>query len=400
LKHIKLLLIALTISGFALKTSMANTEHAEDNQKNNHNTSHSEKFNAGKMIIEHVIDSYEWHILNWGHTHISVPLPVIIYHEGHFITFMSSAFVDPLTHQKRPLFFDKKGERINFDQYGYDREGLFALAIMENGPHKGKIAYINPAKYFGQHEIVELEEGALPLDFSITKNVVALWFSILLMIWIFASVAKGYKTRKGMAPKGIQSVFEPLIIFIRDDIAKSSIGEEKYQKYVPFLLTLFFFIFFNNLFGLIPFFPGGANITGNIAVTMVLALFTFVITTFSGNKNYWVHIFNTPGVPWWLKFPVPLMPLVEVMGVFTKPFVLMVRLFANITAGHIIILGFMSLIFIFGAMSPVAGYGVSVVSIAFSLFMLLLEFLVAFIQAYVFTLLSALYFGAAVEEHH
>jgi F-type H+-transporting ATPase subunit a len=203
-----------------------------------------------------------------------------------------------------------------------------------------------------------------------------------------------------LAPKGAQSVFEPLIVFIRDDIAKSSIGEKKYEKYVPFLLTIFFFIFFNNLLGLVPIIPGGANLTGNIAVTGVLAVFTFIITTFSANKNYWVHIYNTPGVPWWLKFPVPLMPIVELMGVFTKPFVLMVRLFANITAGHIIVLGFISLIFIFGAMSPVAGYGVSIVSVAFSLFMLLLEFLVAFIQAYVFTLLSALYFGAAVEEHH
>ena len=163
---------------------------------------------------------------------------------------------------------------------------------------------------------------------------------------------------------------------------------------------MLFFIYFINLLGLVPFFPGGANLTGNIAVTMVMALFTFIITSFSANKNYWVHIVNTPGVPWWLKIPVPLMPIVELMGVFTKPFVLMVRLFANITAGHIIVLGFMSLIFIFGNMSPAIGYGVSVVSVAFAVFMGLLEILVAFIQAYVFTLLSALYFGMATEEHH
>jgi len=151
--------------------------------------------------------------------------------------------------------------------------------------------------------------------------------------------------------------------------------------------------------GLIPFFPGGANLTGNIAVTMVLALFTFVITTFSGNRAYWMHIVNAPGVPWWLKIPVPLMPLVELIGVFTKPFVLMVRLFANITAGHIIMLGFISLIFIFGNISAGLGYGVSVISIAFAIFMTLLEMLVAFIQAFVFTLLSALYFGMATEDH-
>jgi len=166
------------------------------------------------------------------------------------------------------------------------------------------------------------------------------------------------------------------------------------------LLTVFFFIFLNNLLGLVPFFPGGANLTGNIAITLVLALFTFVITTFSGNKNYWSHIFNTPGVPWWLKFPLPLMPVVEIMGVFTKPFVLMVRLFANITAGHIIVLGFISLIFIFGNINTGLGYGVSIVSVAFTVFLTFLEFLVALIQAYVFTLLSALYFGAATEEHH
>jgi F-type H+-transporting ATPase subunit a len=193
---------------------------------------------------------------------------------------------------------------------------------------------------------------------------------------------------------------EPVILFIRDEVAIPSIGEKKYERYLPFLLTIFFFIFLNNLLGLVPFFPGGANVTGNLAVTGVMALFTFVITSFSGNRHYWQHIFNTPGVPWWLKIPIPLMPIVEFMGIFTKPFVLMVRLFANITAGHIIVLGFVSLIFIFGQMTPIAGFAVSPVSIAFGVFMLLLELLVAFIQAYVFTLLSALYFGMATEEHH
>jgi len=168
---------------------------------------------------------------------------------------------------------------------------------------------------------------------------------------------------------------------------------------MPYLLTIFFFIFINNLLGLIPFFPGGVNLTGNLAVTMVLAIFTFLITSFSANKSYWVHIVNTPGVPWWLKIPIPLMPIVEIIGLITKPFVLMVRLFANITAGHIILLGFMSLIFIFGSMTAWIGYAVSPVSILFGVFMSLLELLVAFIQAYVFALLSALYFGMAIEEH-
>jgi F-type H+-transporting ATPase subunit a len=396
LKHIKLLLIAFLIGGIGLSNSIAHEDHEHLVSEKDHKVADEEAFDAGKMIIEHVVDAYDWHILDIGDHHVSVPLPVILFHDGHLITFMSSQF----HHGHSAVLFDESGHMIHSDGHDHGSNAAFAVAIMKSGPNKGKIAYVDAHEYSKNHKIVQDMEAGLPLDFSITKNVVALWFSIILIIWIFAGVAKSYKTRKGMAPKGMQSVLEPLIVFIRDDIAKSSIGEKKYEKYVPFLLTIFFFIFFNNLLGLVPIIPGGANLTGNIAVTGVLALFTFVITTFSSNKNYWVHIFNTPGVPWWLKFPVPLMPIVELMGVFTKPFVLMVRLFANITAGHIIVLGFISLIFIFGAMSPAAGYGVSVVSIAFSLFMSLLEFLVAFIQAYVFTLLSALYFGAAVEEHH
>lgn len=203
-----------------------------------------------------------------------------------------------------------------------------------------------------------------------------------------------------MAPKGLQSLLEPVILFIRDEVVIPSIGEKKYEKFLPYLLTLFFFILINNMMGLIPVFPGGANLTGNITITGILAIITFFITSFSSNKNYWKHIFNTPGVPWWLKIPIPLMPLVEIIGIFTKPFVLMVRLFANISAGHIIILGFICLVFIFGGMSPALGYGVSAVSIFFYLFMGLLELIVAFVQAFVFTLLTSLYIGLAMEEGH
>ncbi|MCB2220897.1 MAG: F0F1 ATP synthase subunit A [Bacteroidetes bacterium] len=324
-------------------------------------TTHEEEYNPGNMIVDHVVDAHEWHIATIGHTHISIPLPVILYHDGQLDVFLSSKF-----------------------HHGHDTYKGYKLEL--DGENKGKI-------------IIEAT-GEKPLDFSITKNVLAMFISMILISFIFISIGKRYTSRRGEAPKGLQSLLEPLILFIRDDVAKASIGEKRYEKYLPFLLTLFFFIFFNNLLGLVPIFPGGANLTGNIAVTGVMAVFTFVITTFSGNKNYWIHIINTPGVPWWLKIPVPLMPIVELMGVFTKPFVLMVRLFANITAGHIIVLGFMSLIFIFGNMHPGIGYGVSVVSIAFAVFMLLLELLVAFIQAYVFTLLSALYFGMATEEHH
>jgi F-type H+-transporting ATPase subunit a len=221
------------------------------------------------------------------------------------------------------------------------------------------------------------------------------------MCWVLISVANTYKRSPNTAPKGVQSLLEPIIIFVKDEIAKPSIGEERYQRFLPFLLTVFFFIWLNNMLGLVPIIPGGANLTGNIAVTMVLAMFTFVITTFSTNKGYWVHIFNTPGVPWWLKFPIPIMPLVEFMTVFTRPSVLLIRLFANITAGHIIALVFVSMIFIFGEINIFLGYGVGVFSVLFNVAMTFLELLVGFIQAYVFTLLSALYFGMAkVEEHH
>lgn len=322
-----------------------------------------EYFNAGEMIIEHITDAYEWHILSIGKTHVSIPLPVILYDQGQWHVFSSSHF--------------HHGEYLGY-------------AIAEEGAMKGKIVRKDATG----------EEVRPDLDISFTKNVLAIFMSLIILMVVFISVANSYKKNRGHAPKGLQSFLEPIIIFVRDDIAKASIGEKKYEKYLPFLLTIFFFILLNNLMGIVPFFPGGANVTGNIAITGVLAVFTFIITTFSGNKNYWTHIINAPGVPWWLKIPVPLMPVVELMGVFTKPFVLMVRLFANITAGHIIILGFISLIFIFGEMSAGLGYGVSIVSVGFSIFMDFLELLVAFIQAYVFTLLSALYFGMATEEAH
>jgi F-type H+-transporting ATPase subunit a len=340
---------------------------AQHVEEHNDSIQESNKFNPGKMILDHIGDDYGWHITTIGKHHIAIPLPVIVYskHSG-FHVFMSSKF-----------------------HHGHESYLHFLIAQGEENPNKGKV--------------VELIDGkeVRPYDISITKNTLSLFISIFLIFWIFIAIAKSYKRREGQAPKGIQSLIEPLIIFIRDDISKAAIGKKKYMKFTPFLLSVFFFIFFNNLLGLIPFFPGGANLTGNIAITMILALFTFIITTINGNKNYWVHIFNTPGVPWWLKLPIPLMPLVEFMGLFIKPFVLMVRLFANMTAGHIVALGFFSLIFIFGEMGGIgAGIGGGVFSVLFTVFLTMLELLVAFIQAYVFTLLSALYFGMATEEHH
>jgi F-type H+-transporting ATPase subunit a len=357
-------LLILTFLAFS-QPLFSSDEHSESITDTTQTTHKTNKFTPGEFIIDHIGNSHDWHIASFGETHISIPLPVILYssHSG-WSMFMSSAF-----------------------HHGHEAFGPFQL--ITEGENKGKIT-----------ETLTDGSTLLPLDLSITKNVLSLLFSLTILCWVFLSVAKSYSRREGQAPKGLQSLLEPLILFIRDDIAKGAIGEKKYERYMPFLLSVFFFIFINNLMGLIPIFPGGANLTGNIAITMILALFSFAITTFSGNKGYWLHIINAPGVPWWLKLPIPLMPLVEIIGVFTKPFVLMVRLFANITAGHIIVLGFFSLIFIFGEMNPFAGYGISLLSLLFAVFMTMLELLVAFIQAYVFTLLSAIYFGMAVEEHH
>lgn len=340
---------------------------ASDEENSSTGEQKEKKFNAGEMIIEHITDAHEWHIAESGGTPITIPLPIILLDNGKLEVFMSSRF----HHGK-----------ASYKGYKLEKEGKY----------KGKIV-----KVLADGNTID-EQAGLPLDFSITKNVASIFISVILLCLVFISIARRYKKHPG-APKGLQSILEPLILFVRDDIAKPAIGEKKYQKYMVFLLTVFFFVFFTNLLGLIPFAPGGANVTGNISVTLVLALFTFIITSFSGNMNYWKHIINAPGVPWWLKLPLPLMPIVELIGVITKPFVLMVRLFANIMAGHIVALGFISLIFIFSAMSP-WGASVSIVSIIFYVFMGLLELLVAFIQAYVFTLLSALYFGMATEEHH
>jgi F-type H+-transporting ATPase subunit a len=328
-----------------------------------------EKFNPGKMIMEHVVDNHEWHIAEIGNIDITIPLPVLLICDGKFYAFWSSKFHNESNSYK-------------------------GFTIPEEGPDRGKIIASGSGK--------PGETGPKVYDLSFTKTVFAIFISGFILILIFVSVARKYDREKGKAPSGLQNLLEPLILFIRDDVAKSSIGEKRYERYMPYLLTIFFFIFFNNLFGIVPIFPGGANVTGNIAVTGVMAAFTLVITSFTGTKHYWIDIVNTPGVPWWLKIPIPLMPIVEIIGIITKPFVLMIRLFANMAAGHIIILGFISIIIIFGQISTALGIGVGIPTVAFMVFMDLLELLVAFIQAYVFTLLSALYFGLAfVEpEHH
>jgi F-type H+-transporting ATPase subunit a len=338
---------------------------------NDDNHEVEEKIDAGELIFDHILDSYDWHICTWKGKHISVCLPIIVHSEGELYSFSSKNF-----HHHHPYHTkDKHGNDVIFD-------------IPEEGKYAGKVVRV-------------MDDGThiRPLDFSITKTVCGIFISCTLLVVIFLLVAKGYRERGEKSPKGIQSLIEPLIIHVRDDIAKPNIGKH-YEIYFPYLLTVFFFIFINNLLGLIPFFPFGANVTGNIAVTAVLALFTFFITTFTGKKHYYKDIFNTPGVPWWLKFPLPLMPLVEVVGCFVKPVVLAIRLFANITAGHIVVLGFICMIFILGEMSAMAGGAISVVSLLLAIFVDCLELLVAYIQAYVFTLLSAIYFGAAAKEEH
>ena len=353
-------------------------------------TGESEKFNPGPFIVEHVIDDYGWHITGSGDKSVSIPLPVILFDNGKPVVFMSSKF-----HHGHNAY---KGYAL-----GFTPETKRTIVKL-----KGNAEYTGPVEILAESLGVDNEEQMAQLidaeasiiDISITKNVCSLIISIIILLWLFLKVAKQYKQRENKAPHGAQGLVEPLILFIRDEVAIPSLGN-KYEKYFPYLLTLFFFILVNNLMGLIPIFPGGANVTGNIAITGILAVITFLMTTFSSNKNYWKHIINTPGVPWFLKFPIPLMPVVEFIGIFTKPFVLMVRLFANITAGHIIALGVISLIFIFGGLyGPALGYSVSLVSLVFYVFMGLLECIVAFIQAFVFTLLTALFTGMAMEEEH
>jgi len=339
------------------ETTTSETDHAAE-----HKEHVEEKFNAGKMILEHVGDSHDWHVAG----HLSMPLPVIIYSNAGLDIFSSSRFEHGHANYR--------SEKTDLT---YKLEENKIVAVNEDGSENEELT-------------------ASLYDFSITKNVASLLFSVTLLCWIFISVANAYTKNPGKAPKGMQSFFEPIIIFIRDDVAKSSIGEKKYKKFMPYLLTVFFFIWINNMLGLIPIMPGGANLTGNVAVTLTLALITFIITTINANKNYWRHVFAMPGVP--VGVLILLTPI-EILGVFLRPFVLMVRLFANITAGHIIALSFFSLIFIFGEMNTGAGLGFSLFSTAFTVFMMVMELLVAFLQAYVFTLLSSLYIGSARETH-
>ena len=330
----------------------------------------SKEFDVNEMIMHHIKDSHEFHIMDINGHAVSFPLPIILWTENGLVTFLSSEF----DHDDSGKVIVKKKKQA-FVKY-----------------HE-KIYYAEQTGYLGKYVIYD-DNGVVlnkkPLDLSITKMVFSMFISMVLLVLIFVATARTYSQSRNGEPTGLGKFTEPLVLFIKDEVALPMIGEKNYQKYMPFLLTLFFFIWINNVMGLIPFFPFSANLSGNIAFTFVLAVITFIITTLVANKDYWKHIFWMPGLPVPMKlFLAP----IEFLGIFIKPISLMIRLFANISAGHIIILSLISLIFIFKSIL------LAPVSLFFSVFISLIEVLVVAIQAYIFTILSAMYIGSAIEEH-
>lgn len=311
-----------------------------------------EKLDPAKIIMDHIKDAHEFHFFTVGDFHATIPLPVILYSPTKGLSVFSSS-------------------RFEHGHAAYDGYSI----------HEGEIHAVDGSKVY---------------DFSLTKNVVQMFIALLVLVLLMTGIAKKYKKGIGVtsAPKGWQNAIEPIITFVRDDVAKPNLGK-KAIKYLPYLLTVFFFILINNLFGLIP---GSANVTGNTAFTAVLGIISLVVILFSTNSHFWGHIFWPPGVP----LPVKLILIpIELLGALViKPAALIIRLFANMVAGHIIILSFISLIFIFGAMSKVAGWGFSPISIAFTVFIYFIELLVAFIQAFIFTNLTAVFIGQAFEGGH
>ena len=351
-------------------------EHAEGHHTEGlHELEEKAGFDPSPFIIHHVADAYDIHLWGEGEGAVHIPLPIILYSEEHGLdVFMSSAF-------------HGHGDVKHTEDGRYEMaHGHIALAGAHNHDHA----------HDGHNDHDHTDHGSVLYDFSITKSVFGMLFIMALLLLMFGRAAASYRKNPGQAPKGLTNVLEPLVIFVRDEIAIPSLGEHKAQKFLPFLLTVFFFILFANLLGLIPFI-GGFNITGTVGITAVMATFVFLLTSLNGNKHYWGHLFWPPGVP---VFVMPIIIPIEVIGMFLKPIVLMIRLTANITAGHIIILSFVSLVLIFGESSAVAGYGVGIFSTAFMIFMYCIELLVAFLQAFIFTLLAAIYFGEATHEAH
>lgn len=363
-----LAVILFIFSGLSAFASGSDAAHGE------------KKLDIKEIIFGHIGDSYDWHVLDYtgsdGELHpVAMPLPVILFHpEKGLNVFMSSKLNHG--HSTTPEGFQLVNAHYIHEQQaaGASEDQIKALQAQ-----KGKVISV---------------DGAAIKDFSITKNVFSMILAVIIMLWIFLSVAKTYKKKGVMAaPSGAQNFFEMVVVFVRDEVAKPNLGS-KYMRFMPLLLTMFFFIWVNNMLGLLP---SGANFTGNIAVTAALALVSFIVILFSANKHFWGHLFNPPGVPMGINV---LLVIIEIISLFIKPIALTIRLFANILAGHIIILSIISMIFIFGAMNEAAGWGFAPVSIAFSIFMYCLELLVAAIQAFIFTNLTAVFIGQAVEEHH
>jgi F-type H+-transporting ATPase subunit a len=351
-------------SGFLVAQDDAHEQHLESDHQQ-YSPEHGDgEFNPTEMIMHHIGDSHGFHVMGEGASSVSVPLPVILWTDEGLVTFSSSEF-----------HHDIEGH------HGVERKGMTFLNYHEKiyiaGPNGG-------LEFDEEHHPINEQ----PLDLSITKNVFTLLLAGFLLCLIFMSVARSYKSNKG-TPRGLTSFMEPLVLFVRDDIARPQIGD-RYERYMPFLLTIFFLIWLLNLMGLVPFFPFSANVSGNIAFTLTLAVFSLIIVQFSGNRHYWKHIF-APN-PWWL-WPI-LFPIELASNIVIKFFALMIRLFANITAGHIIVLSLISLIFIF---QNVAMAGLAV---PFALFISILELLVAALQAFIFTMLTALFIGQATAEHH
>ena len=324
----------------------------------------SSEIDVGEILFGHIGDSYGWHITDWKGKHVTIPLPCIVHSSTGWHFFMSSKI-----------------------EHGHEHEGFF---IAEEGRYEDKIV-----ERGADGELVR------PFDISITKNVASLMFAAVLLISLVMATTRWYRRHDASeeAPQGFAGLMEMMIMMVNDDIIRPSVGEKHYRKYSPYLLTAFFFIFVCNLMGLIPFFPGGANVTGNIAVTMMMALFTFIAINVFADKHYWKEIL-WPDVPMFLKFPIPIMQTIEIFGVISKPFSLMVRLFANIMAGHMMVLGLVSVIFVTVKLGPVINGSMTVIAMLFGLVINCLELLVAFIQAYVFTMLSAVFIGMAHQEEH
>jgi F-type H+-transporting ATPase subunit a len=367
------LVVALSISGFC-SFAYAQEPAAQEHGEHAAAPGHEEKkgFNAKEVILGHVKDAHDWHLLDIAGSPVTMPLPVIVYSKVKgFTVFSSSHF-----HHGHVAY---EGYRLVNAHY-LEEKGLSAAKYMD-----GKIIAVDAS---------DMPTDEVIYDLSMTKNITSMLIGAILLIWLMLSVAKTYTTRGSkMAPKGFQGVIEPVIIFMRDEVVKPNIPGKHFERYTPFILTIFFFILINNLLGLLP---GSANVTGNLAVTAALALISFLATMFSSNKHFWAHTLNPP-VPGWVK---PILVPVEIIGIFTKPVSLMIRLFANILAGHIIILSIISLVFIFGSLNQIAGYGFLPITILFNIVMMMLELLVAFIQAFIFANLTAVFIGQVMEEGH